>query len=406
MSRPAAPGAETRVRAARVVGRTLREGAWSGVAADQESGGLDPQDAAFLRAAAFGVMRHLERIDQILAEASARPLSEVDPAVHDLLRVAAWELTEARTPTHAAVHTAVEATRRAGRGRAAGFVNAVLRRLAGEAGRPRSRAGELAVPSWLLEITDQAWGEEESAAFWAASANDAPVGVRLRPGADPPPGAQPVPGIPGAVTVERPPVGEGWVIQDPASVAVGLGVGAQPGERVLDAAAAPGGKTLHLLDLTAPEGVVVAMDLHPRRVRAGARRVPAAHWVRGDAARPPFRAAGFQRVLLDAPCTGLGTLRRRPELRHKVTPSEVARLAALQRSMVAACLRLLAPGGRLVYSVCTVTPAETVEVVAGLGFRPPEGLPGRRWEDGWLLAPHLTGTDGMFIAVHDRNPGL
>jgi 16S rRNA (cytosine967-C5)-methyltransferase len=73
--------------------------------------------------------------------------------------------------------------------------------------------------------------------------------------------------------------------------------------------------------------------------------------------------------------------------------------------MVTACLRLLAPGGRLVYSVCTVTPAETVEVVSGLGFRPPEGLPGRPWGDGWLLAPHLTGTDGMFIAVHDRDPG-
>jgi 16S rRNA (cytosine967-C5)-methyltransferase len=121
----------------------------------------------------------------------------------------------------------------------------------------------------------------------------------------------------------------------------------------------------------------------------------------GDAVRPPLRSGGFDRVLLDAPCSGLGTLRRRPEIRHRVTPDRINDLADLQKRMLASALGLVAPGGRLVYSVCTVVPAETVDVVKGSGAHPPEGLPGRVWGDGLLLAPHLTGTDGMFIALID-----
>jgi 16S rRNA (cytosine967-C5)-methyltransferase len=188
-------------------------------------------------------------------------------------------------------------------------------------------------------------------------------------------------------------------VQDPASVAVGVALQVQPGDRVLDLAAAPGGKTLQLADAGA--GLLVAVERHPRRLRSARRRLAGVdvHWVRADATAPPFAAGSFDRILLDAPCSGLGTLRRRPEIRLRADQADVARLAGLQRGMLEAARPLLAPGGILVYSVCTVTPSETTGVVAGLPAAAPVGLPGRRLDGGLLMAPHLTGTDGMFISV-------
>ena len=126
------------------------------------------------------------------------------------------------------------------------------------------------------------------------------------------------------------------------------------------------------------------------------------HWVIGDATRPPFEPGSFDRILLDAPCTGLGTLRRRPEIRHRVRPESAAESGHIQRQMLDAAVSLLRPGGRLVYSVCTVTPEDTADVVSGVGSCAPEGLPGSAIAGGVLLAPHVTGSDGMFIAVLDR----
>ena len=122
-------------------------------------------------------------------------------------------------------------------------------------------------------------------------------------------------------------------------------------------------------------------------------------WVVADGRQSPFRESAFDAVLLDAPCTGLGTLRRRPEIRFKSSPADIARLAALQEALLESAVRLVRPGGRVVYSVCTVTEAETVRIVEGFEASPPEGLPGEVRGKGLLLAPHLTGTDGMFISV-------
>ena len=392
-------GIVPRSTAAGVVGRVVREGAWTQQALAPVTGGLSDIDRKQAEALTFGTIRRLQRIDRGIVAAASRDLANIDPAVLDALRVATFELWFGRAPTAVAVDTGVEVVRSIS-GRAAGFANALLRRLArGEpplGGKLEARSLELGLPAWLVEDLDRAWGEEETAAFANASLGDAPVSVRHRPGTPIPEGS-PVPGVADAYVIEAGRLGV-HPLQDPSSVAVGHAVMARPGDLVADLAAAPGGKTMHLIDETGGSRVV-AFDSSLKRVQRASRRAPEASWMVGDAVSPPLKQAAFDRVLLDAPCSGFGTLRRRPEIRHRVTRARVEELADLQKRMLAGALDLVKAGGRLVYSVCTVVPAETIEVVKGLGALPPQGLPGRVWGDGLLLAPHLTGTDGMFIAV-------
>jgi len=382
--------APDRVRnlAAGVVGRVLRSGAYSNVLADQLGAGLEPAQRARLKALVFGTLRHLETIEERINSASDR--DRIDPDVMDRLRIAGFELLYGALPGPIAVSAGVDLVR-AAQPKAAGFANAVLRRMAASAG-PVDEA--LRLPDWVAASLTTAWGEEQTRAFALASTTEPERVVRMRK--DPIEGFA---GIRGALAVAPGPIPDDVVIQDAASVAVGNAVAAAPGMVVLDMCAAPGGKTMHLLDQVGTDGAVIALDSHLRRVASAARRVPQAHWVIGDAAEPPFRRRSFDRVLLDAPCSGLGTLRRRPEIRLRVTKPGVEALAKLQRRMLEAALELLAPGGRLVYSVCTITPQETIEVVAGLDFEPAD-LPGVPWGNGRLLAPHLTSTDGMYVAVH------
>ena len=388
-----------RSAAAGVVGRVVREGAWTQQALAPVTGRLSGIDRRQAEALTFGTIRRLQRIDRGIMAVASRDLAKIDPAVLDALRVATFELWFGRAPTAVAVDTGVEVVRSIS-GRAAGFANALLRRLAN--GEPtlgsgvEARSLELALPGWLVEDLDGAWGKDETAAFAEASLTDAPVSVRHRPGT-PIPDGDPVAGVPDAYVIEAGHLGV-HPLQDPSSVAVGNAVQARPGNVVADLAAAPGGKTMHLIDQTGGSQVV-ALDSSLKRVMRASRRASEAFWIVGDAVSPPFKAAVFDRVLLDAPCSGLGTLRRRPEIRHRVTRARVEELADLQKRMLAAALGLVKAGGRVVYSVCTVVPAETIDVVSGFGAFPPAGLPGRIWGDGLLLAPHLTGTDGMFIAV-------
>lgn len=252
------------------------------------------------------------------------------------------------------------------------------------------------LPDWLAVSLGEAWGEDEVALF----AEKSTLGpARVVRSADPFEMGTPVPGINGAYEIEPGPLPEGVAVQDAASIAVGNVVDARPGMRVADLAAAPGGKTAHLLEQVGEGGRLIAVDRHPRRVRDASRRVPEARWVVGDCRFPPLPEHSFDRVLLDAPCSGLGTMRRRPEVRIRATPAGVARLARAQSELVEASLHLVAPGGQLIYSVCTVTPEETIDVVDSYDFSPAD-VPGRRWGKGTLMAPHLTGTDGMFVAVH------
>ncbi len=380
---------ETRSIASDILGRVLREGAYANVLADQSTADLSPRDRARAKALVFGALRRLEHVDHAIEEAAGRGLETLDTAVADRLRISVFEVLYGDLPRPVTVSTGVDLVRSVNP-RASGLANAVLRRVAA---MERPVEDGLILPGWLTMSLERAWGGDEAREFALASAGEPERVARSRARLEPGFG-----GVAGAVAIEPGPLPDDMVIQDAASIQVGNTVAAEPGMIVLDVAAAPGGKTMHLLDQVGEEGVVVALDRHQRRVASSARRVSEARWVVGDGALPPFSSRSFDRVLLDAPCSGLGTLRRRPEIRLRVDEPNVTELGALQRRMLIAALELLAPGGRLVYSVCTVTPEETVDVVRDMGMTPPDG-PGRPWGDGLLMAPHLTGSDGMFISV-------
>jgi 16S rRNA (cytosine967-C5)-methyltransferase len=365
-----------------------------------------------LRALVYSALRWLPRIDRAIDAVTSRPLAQIQPEVLDVLRVGAGELLFGTNAGYAVVSETVETIKDAGVPRAAGFVNAAMRRIA-ENGEPPFADGDealqLGVAPWILDRLTAAWDADEASAFLGSASEPPGIGVRVRPHATFAEG-DPVPGIGGARAVSgraAEAVGAAVrsgdiVITDAASVAVASAVRAAPGMVVLDAAAAPGGKTSALWDAMNGEGTLVAADRSLRRIGDMRRRLRQIgiepQFVVADATRAPFRPETFDRVLLDAPCTGLGTWRRRPEIPHRLQQSDAARMGALQRSLVESALALVKPGGMLIYSVCTVFPEETVDVAADLGAVPPEGLPGRVWGDGRFLAPHLTGTDAMFVA--------
>ena len=383
--------ADARAAAARIVGRVDRGGAYSNVVSRTETKGMNASDAGVARGLAYDTLRSLPQIDAQIAAASRRPIGRVDAGLLDLLRVGVAELARRDRPEALTVDAVVRASKRLDRS-FGGFANGILRTVA--------RSGpELhpVMPPWISAELSRAFDQPEIDAFWEASMVSPELGIRGRgtPGA----GFRPVAQIAGS-HLGSGPIPEGFVIQDPASVAVGLVVDAQPDELVLDMAAAPGGKTAQLVETGAR---VVACDVHRRRTRSASRRVPGATWVVADGTHPPFAEGTFDAVLLDAPCTGLGTLRRRPEIIHRIGPDDVRTLSALASDLLDSALRLVRRGGRVVYSVCTVTPSETIEAVAGHDAHPPDlDLPGRPMGPGWLLAPHLGPTDGMFIAVIDR----
>lgn len=356
-----------------------------------ETSALEPAETARVKGLVYGSLRTLPGLDHQLALGSKRPLDKIEGQILDILRVSAFEIMYSEVPDPVAVSVGVDLVREV-RPQATGMANAVLRRVA-EAGIEHNP--HLVLPDWLRSSLARVWSEEVIEEFAAASSLEPPRVARY-PGGDPG-SARPIREVEGAYELPAGPLSPGFYIQDAASIAVGNAVRAEPGMAVLDVAAAPGGKTAHLIDQVGPAGLVVGADSHLRRTRSAARRIPGALWITGDGRNPPFRAGRFDRVLVDAPCSGLGTLRRRPEILYRVSQDDVGNLARLQRQLIEAALPLLAPDGELVFSVCTVTPEETVDVVSGLGFEDPGG-PGEVWSDGRLMAPHTTGFDGMFIS--------
>lgn len=396
-------GVVARAAAAVVLQRVLDDGGHSNIIINAARGDLTQEDAAQMQRIVLATIRHLVALDGLLENATKRSIETLDPEVRAVLRAGAAELLVDQGDPYGVVDSAVEATRYLGRPQATGLVNATLRRLVRE--EPKLGTGTLA--PWILERLADQFGEAEAAD--AVAALDQPVGrgVRIRPGArlgrhERVAGIAQAAYLPPGVTFPK----GGVDFIDPASTAVAVAAAVEPGMTVLDVAAAPGGKTAALWDAMSGEGTLVAADSHQGRIGRARRRLGrmdmTPYWVVADGVNPPFAPATFDLVLLDAPCTGLGTLRRRPEIRHRLGADDPSRLGKLQRSMLDASLGLVKAGGRLVYAACTLFSEETVDVVAGYSAAAPVGIPGKKLDGGVLLAPHITGTDGMFISVIER----
>jgi 16S rRNA (cytosine967-C5)-methyltransferase len=425
-----------------VLRRVEEGGAYASRALDAalaQAGALDPREAALATELVYGTLRRALSLDVAIAARSRRPLAELDPAARVALRLGAYQLLHLGTPAHAAVGEAVALAKSVEHGRAAGYVNAVLRALAGA---PRPSPPPLAAdpaahvalaeatPRWVAEEWIAWFGAEEALALAHAMNEPAPLTVRCpdRDGlvararaaglsADPtarsPDGAV----LRGATVAElaRAAGPLAFQVQDEAAQLVTLyAAGELRGRRarVLDACAAPGGKAFHLAEILAPGSEVVAVELHPRKAeelaREAARRRLSVRVVCADASRPVpgLEPASFDAVLVDAPCVGLGTLRRHPELKLRRVPEDLARMAALQRAILESVARHARPGAPVTYSVCSLSRAEGPGVVAGMiaaGWRrapPPPGFPADALgaEGELLTLPHLHGTDGFYAA--------
>ena len=389
--------------------------------------GLAPRDRALATELAYGTLRRLIPIDRALSGLVRRPLDRASAPARAALRLGAYQLLYTRIPAHAAVTETVSLVGQQQRS----FVNAVLRRLSTRPPRPPQGDDDEAVSArtglapWAVgELRGLIGDEAEEAA--AALASSAPLPLRANPcraepgrliaalreaGLEPQPGALHAGSLrlPGGRPADLPGFAEGWfAVQDEASAWVVDVLGPEPGELILDACAAPGGKAA---DIACRSGAVVAADASHRRLglvrRSAVRLGVTSRLVVQDGARPALRE-GFDRVLVDAPCTGIGAARRRPELLWRPRRTDLSRLAQLQVRIALGAASLLRPGGVLVYSVCTFPRAETDAacdaLLAKAEFLHPDPFPG---PDGTPVArarlwPHREGTDAMFVARFRR----
>jgi 16S rRNA (cytosine967-C5)-methyltransferase len=395
---------------------------------------LDDRDRARATALVYETLRSQRRLDALLTPLSSRPLDTLDPEVRASLRLGAQQLAEGH-PAYAVVDETVAAAP----ARARGYVNGVLRALARTGPpfpEPADEAVALSYPDWIVDLLRRDLGADDARSTLLAANEPAAVTLRPNPvrlGSDElarelgEGGAQVEHGslVPDALLLrgggdpaQLPAIVEGRATpQDQASQAVVRYLDPQPGDRVVDVAAAPGGKATAAAELVGASGRVVAADVHAGRLRLvgeGARRLELGNLdlVVADGRHLPVRAAAADRVLVDAPCSGLGVLRRRPEARWRVRPEMLQELPTLQRELVLTGAEAVRPGGTLVYSVCTLTSAETravadelVERLPGFAVLDPPAAPWRPWGPGALLLPHDAGTDGMYVLGLRREAG-
>ena len=383
-----------------VVRRVFEDGAYADRAFRSAAERLEPRDRAFAMQLAYGTVQLVRPLDHAIETLARRPLRKLDPPVRAALRLGAYQLAYLRSvPDHAAVNETVELVREARLERAVAFTNAVMRRLDAGIGdlvagldeeTPARAALRHSYPDWVAEAGWRELGRDEALALMRAQNEPPETAVRTREGPE---------------VVERIPDewledGVAWP-QSRGSQLAGVAVGARPGERVLDLCAAPGGKATQLAE-TAAE--VVAVEKHAGRAReleANVRRMRAENVqvLHADAFELPSSIAGFDRVLVDAPCSGLGVLNYRPDLRWRAEP-----LADLQLALLRVALERAKSGGTVTYAVCTIHEPENEEVVDRLGARlddlgaeHPE-FRHRRRPEFLLTFPHVHRTAGFFIA--------
>ena len=359
---------------------------------------MDPRERGLLTELVYGLLRLRGRIDFALEQFSRQSLQRLEARALLLLRLGAYQLLELdRIPPHAAVHATVELAHQVGMGRVAGLVNGTLRTLIREQATIKWPTQEdlkaylqhnCSLPPWLAKELLRQFPNVDSLALGEAFTKAAPLSLRtntlktdretlLAALAEAGHTARPCRYAPEGIIVEKraaqplPGDSDGWYqVQDEASMLMAHLLDAQPGDRVLDSCAAPGGKTTHIAALTDNQAEVIALEKYPQRVelinqganRIGAQNIEARCWDLTE--KPGFLAPeSFDRILVDAPCSGLGVLRRNPESRWSRQPTDIKGLVELQRTILRQVAPLLRSGGHLLYSVCTFTAAETDAIV-------------------------------------------
>jgi len=439
-----ASASPARLAAFDVLRRVEEESAFASVLLAAREEALRPNDRSLCHELVMGVLRRQLWLDYLIAHYANRAVERLDLPVRVALRLGLYQLRFlSRIPASAAVNESVKLMRIARLRSAESLVNAVLRRaarepeydpLTGIADPVEKVAVETSHPLWLIQRWNNAFGRDEATAFARAN-NEAPpvafrvvnqrreasevIGALRSAGASLSP-SQIAPGawrVTGAADLLRESARTGRIyIQDEASQLAARVVEARADDRVLDVCAAPGSKTTQLADLAGDCALVVAGDLHEHRLRT-LNKISATHGLNSircvifDGLRDlPFRDSTFDRVLVDAPCSGTGTLRRNPEIRWRISTGDIEALAARQGSILRNASRTVKAGGRLVYSTCSVEPEENEQVVAEFleqsdDFRQ-VALPlnpslitasgaARIW-------PHRYGADGFFIAAFER----
>ena len=406
--------APARAVAFRVLRRVFEDGAYADRALRSEAASLDDRDRALAQRLAYGVVQRKRTLDHAIETLGRRAVRKLDPPVLAALRLGAYQVAFMDgVPRYAAVNESVELVRRARLERAVSFTNAVMRRLAEGAREvcdalPEGTAAEAALrhsyPDWVAETWWRELGPDEAKALMVAQNDEPETAVRLVRGTIE---GREDPAIPGAWVVDRvdeQALAEGRIWpQSRASQLVGLAVGSRSGERTLDLCAAPGGKATML----AGEVDAVEVDearasaLRETAARLGATGVRVVH---ADGRALPPELAGYDRALVDAPCSGLGVLASRPDLRWRATP-----LPDLELELLRAAIERTRPGGTVVYSVCTINRVESEDVVDAvvaegrvridrtLGEEWPRYRHGRRPEFVQTL-PHRDRTSGFFVA--------
>jgi 16S rRNA (cytosine967-C5)-methyltransferase len=443
-SSPVSPAISPARRAAFEILVRVEEGAYASVLLATREQELSLLDRSLCHELVMGVLRWQLWLDKLIEYYSNRKVGELDLPVRIILRLGLYQLRFlSRVPASAAVNESVKLVNFARLRSASGLVNAVLRRATREpdvdpASKIDDPTDRIAVstshPAWLIERWIKAFGREQAETFARSNNEPAPTAFRvIRNRAKESEvierlqlaGAELIPSaiidgawrISGAGSLLSELVAEGQVyVQAEASQLVAAVLGAQPDQRVLDLCAAPGGKTTQIADSMRDSGAIVASDLHEHRLRtvihtAKAHRLSNIHCVALDGLQPlPLAEEAFERVLVDAPCSGTGTLRRNPEIRWRITPADIQDLSQRQKRLLSNAAGAVKPGGRLVYSTCSVEIDENEDVRKEFlennkGYRPAE-LPldsalktsvstARTW-------PHRNGTDGFFICAFER----
>jgi len=428
-----------------------QEGAYSNLAlnAALQRSRPDPREAGLATELVYGTIQRRNTIDAVLDAHLAKGAKKLQPWVRSLLRLSAYQLLFLdRVPAHAAVSEAVAIAKRRGHAGVSGLVNAVLRKLAANPGRPTPPSGASAEeriafvhshPEWLVREWVRAFGEETAERIAAANNEPPKASARVnrlrldRDGLIAKLLAEGVTAEPSEVTPDGIVATSGGnlafteafksglcTVQDESSMLVAALLDPAPGMRVLDCCAAPGGKSTHLAERMGDKGEIVACDIHPHKkelIDGAARRLglSSVHTVVADAAKlhERFEPESFDRILLDAPCSGFGVIRRKPDIKWTKTPEDVAAIAETQRAILASVSKLLKPGGRIVYSTCTLEPRENeAQIEAFLAANPayapdpnvPATIPRETAErcaagpGRLLVTPADFGSDGFFMA--------